>query len=281
MLPDSIFGSSAAAAVMKSAGIELGTKLGDAIKQHGKKEQPKAAKEKIDEVTAEVKKGFVLKMDSMGNLHVPDCPNVIRFELAMPRPPKPKKGQSAPTAPGLPTISIEKAISSGMSVSPCCSGDVEAVVKKQAASKEAPKDVDFTGRSAAYVLGSATPEQIEKINEWLESLTPAKTRKVIEGMKHLDSMQELAGLLAIPQDKRIKYLDWLKEDREKAKATLLLIGQFVAKYGKITWAKIEQAWNDAKQWDKDNFKALADEAEVKLRTPRKKATFRDMWKIFG
>ena len=262
---------------MKSAGIELGTKLGDAIKQHGKGKQPKLTQEKFEEVAAEVKQEFVLKMDTMGNLHTVDCPNVIRFELTMPRPPKPKKGQSAPTALGLPTISIEKAISSGMPVSPCCSGDVEAAVKKQAASKEGPKDVDFTGRSAAYVLGSATPKQLEKINEWLESLTPAKIKKVIEGMKHLDSMQELAGLLAIPQDKRIKYLDWLKEDRKKAQQTLVLI----ARYGKVAWSKIEGAYQGAVTWDKDNFKAAADAAEAKLRTPRKKATFRDMWKLFG
>lgn len=277
-LPVSMFKNATYAHFFQDIVVEMARHLDRKIKKAGSvdKVSPEEYAEALQSGLKEVVERAYF-VDPMGHVHRHDCVKLSVFK-------KPhferrgKDGQPIPPPPSqLQQISLENAIAQELQVSPCCFKGVEADIKKANAPKTEKKP-----RSPMDVIGGSGDVELQKrFNDWFKSLSPAERERVTKLLPHLDSVDEFKGLMAMDPEIRTEMLTLL--ENTNASYTVGKVLEALGKASKVAAAELAEAFKCAckefKSWEASLAPTEA-RLEAKLKAPRKRRPWYDMFKIW-
>ena len=214
-------------------------------------------------------------VDPMGHLHRNDCVKLQAFRRPQQQQRTDRNGQPLPPPPSqLQEISIEGAIAQKLLVSPCCFEGVLADIKKA----EAPK-AEKKSRSPMEVIGGSDDPELKKaFNEWFKGLSGDERKRVTELLKHLDSIEEFKGLMALDPEIRDEMLTLLENTNTSYKVSQFLgLVEAALKSGasNVTEAA-KKAWEGYKSFDK-SLEPTVRKLEADLKKPLRR---RPWWHMF-
>jgi len=275
-LPISLFKNATVAHFFQDVVVEMARHLDRKIKTAGSVD-----KVSPEEYAAAAHAGVVEAMarkyvvDPMGHLHRADCVRLASFRRPQQQPRNDRNGQPLPPPPSqLQEIGIEGAIAQKLQVSPCCFEGVQADIKKA----EAPK-AEKKSRSPMEVIGGSDDPELKKaFNEWFKSLSGDERKRVMELLKHLDSIEEFKGLMALDPEIRDEMLTLLENTNTSFTVSrfLGLVGD-VAKSGARNVAEVaKKAWEGYKKFDA-SLAPMVEKLEKNLTKPLRR---RPWWHMF-
>lgn len=274
-LPMSLFPNPTVAHFFQDVVVEMARHLDRKIKSAGSvdgvsKEEYSAALHEGAKVALEKK--YVV--DPVGHLHRADCVRLGAFR----RPQQQRtdrNGQPLPPPPSqLQEVSIETAISQKLQASPCCFQGIQADVKKA----EAPK-AEKKARSPMEVIGGSDDPELKKaFNDWFKSLSGDERKRVMELLKHLDSIEEFKGLMALDPEIRDEMLTLLENTNASFTVSkfLGLVGAALKSGAQNLAVVAKKAWEDYKEFDK-SLEPLVQELKANLKKPARRRPF---WHMF-
>lgn len=274
-LPVSLFKSATVAHFFQDVVVEMARHIDRKIKASGgvdkmtPEEYAAAAHAGATEALA---RKYVV--DPMGHLHRGDCVRLQAFRRPFQQR-NDRNGQPLPPPPSqLQEVSMETAIGQKLQVSPCCFEGVQADLKKA----EAPK-AEKKSRSPMEVIGGSDDPELKKaFNEWFKSLSGDERKRVMELLKHLDSIEEFKGLMTLDPEIRDEMLTLLENTNTSFTVSrfLHLVGD-AAKNGSHKLAEAARhAWEAYKKFDK-SLEPTVQKLEANLKKPLRR---RPWWHMF-
>lgn len=275
-LPMSLFPNPTVAHFFQDVVVEMARHVDRKIKAAGSVDG--VSKEEYASALHEGAKAALEKkyvVDPLGHLHRSDCVKLSAFR----RPHQPRNdrnGQPIPPPPSqLQEVSIETAIGQKLQASPCCFEGITADLKKA----EAPKAEKKAARSPMEVIGGSDDPELKKaFNEWFKGLSGDERKRVMELLKHLDSIDEFKGLMALDPEIRDEMLTLLENTNASFTVSrfLGLVGVAV-KHGAHNVAEAaKKAWESYKEFDK-SLEPTVQRLKKNLEKPSRR---RPWWHMF-
>lgn len=277
-LPVSLFKNATYAHFFQDVVVEMARHIDRKIKASGSAD--KVSPEEYASALHEGMKAAIEKkyaVDPMGHVHRSDCVKLGAFR----RPHHERKdrdGKPIPPPPSqLQEVTLETALAQKLQVSPCCFDGIQADLKKASEPKTEKKP-----RSPMDVIGGSGDSELQKrFNDWYKSLTHAERERVTKLLPHLDSIDEFKGLMAMDAEIRAEMLTLL--ENTNASYTVGKVLEAIGKASKVVGAEIAEAFKCAckefKIWEASLAPTEA-RLEAKLKMPRKRRPWYDMFKIW-
>lgn len=274
-LPMSLFPNPTVADFFEDVVVEMARHIDRKIKAAGSvdKVSPQEYADALHE-GAKVALERKYAVDPMGFLHRGDCVKLQAFR----RPQQQRtdrNGQPIPPPPSqLQEVTLQTALDQKLQGSPCCFHGIQADLKKA----EAPK-AEKKSRSPMEVIGgSGDPDLQAKFNAWYKGLSAAERTRVLGLLKHLDSIEEFKGLMALDPEIRDEMLTLLENTNTSFTVSrfLGLVAGTVKSGATNVAALARKAWEDYKKFD-ESLGPTVEKLKSDLKKPLRR---RPWWHMF-
>jgi hypothetical protein len=275
-LPAKYFPNATVAHLFQDIVVEAARHVDKKIKEKGgidnvtAGEYEQAAK---DGMKAALEKKYVV--DPLGHVHMPNCVSYRNVFGRQHQQRRNNKNQPQPEPqPMANEVTLKDILDQKLHAAPCCFANIEAQVSKPPEPPKARKPF----RSPLEVIGAGDPELKGKFNAWYKSLTDDERKRVVVLLKHLDSVEEFMGLMAVDADIREEMLTLAENSHASIQLGhfLGILGGAVKNGASEVARVVAGSWNAYKAFDESLAPKVA-ELEQRLKQPRKRASW---WRMF-
>lgn len=274
-LPMSLFKNDTVAHFFEDTVVEMARHIDRKIKAVGSVD-----KVTPEEYAAAIEQGLTVAMerkyvvDPMGFLHRADCVKLQAFRRPFQQR-NDRNGQPVPPPPSqLQEVTLQTALDQKLQGSPCCFHGIQADLKKA----EAPKSEKKSRSPMEVIGGSGDPDLQAKFNAWFKGLSVAERTRVLGLLKHLDSIEEFKGLMALDPEIRDEMLTLLENTNTSFTVSRFLgLVAGTVKSGATNVATLaRRAWEDYKKFDA-SLGPTVDKLKADLKKPLRR---RPWWHMF-